>query len=39
EEWHTAINIAAGIENIINEISENKIVAIITDNANMMKAL
>ncbi|KAF0420519.1 zinc finger bed domain-containing protein 1-like [Gigaspora margarita] len=35
---HTAINIAAEIENIIYKIGENKIVAIIMDNANVMKA-
>ncbi|CAG8822804.1 7725_t:CDS:1, partial [Gigaspora rosea] len=38
EEQHTAINIAAGIENTIYGIGENKIVAIITNNANVMKA-
>lgn len=38
EEHHTAINIAAGIEDIINEVGENKVAAIITDNANVMKA-
>ncbi|CAG8823177.1 21850_t:CDS:2, partial [Gigaspora rosea] len=38
EEQYTAINIAAGIENTIYEIGENKIVAIITNNANVMKA-
>ncbi|CAG8755210.1 15804_t:CDS:1, partial [Dentiscutata erythropus] len=35
---HTAINLARGIENIINEVGENKIAAIITDNANIIKA-
>ncbi|CAG8836652.1 32302_t:CDS:2, partial [Gigaspora margarita] len=38
EEQHTAINIARGIENIINEVGENRIATIITDNANVMKA-
>ncbi|CAG8717126.1 1999_t:CDS:2, partial [Ambispora leptoticha] len=38
EQQHTAINIAAGIEHVIDEIGKNKIVAIITDNANVMKA-
>ena len=38
EEWHIAENISEGIKQIINEIGEEKVVAIITDNAANMKA-
>jgi hypothetical protein len=38
EERHTAENISAGIKQTINEVGEEKVVAIITDNAPNMKA-
>ena len=38
EEQHTVKNISEGIKQIINEIGEEKVVAIITDNAANMKA-
>ena len=38
EERHTAQNIAAGIKQTIEEIGEEKVVAVVTDNAANMKA-
>ncbi len=38
EEQHTVKNISEGIKQIINEIGEEKVVGIITDNAANMKA-
>jgi hypothetical protein len=38
EDQHSAVNIAAGIENILQELDINKFAAIITDNAPNMKA-
>ena len=39
EERHIAVNIANGIEIIIDEVSISKVAAVITDNAANMKAV